>query len=277
MYLPHIPLGILLTDVVVDSMEKGTDDDEQPDEQGSTNSDDYVYDEETAVLDVDEDIFEEAAIEDYEYTDYAADEADVDYSDEYEDDYDEYVEDEYDVNEDSDTVIEGDDDETEMIDDGPLEEAAVIEEEEEIDDEDINIDAGFLNDNNGNSVELPKATPQASVASTASPTGPTFVFYFCVLGGNNKNGAVSSVDVLSNGISNALQSLSIAPMPSTLTKGEGCSAAYTGQSITSCSNGYTTLSPYGYLYKPGSCADYSIYNNNWKPIGSKLTTFRYQQ
>ena len=236
-------------------------------EQG--NSDDYGTEYDDATVQVDEDIFEEpGSVEDYSN----------DYDNDYEyNDYDDSPGNDYDssYNEEDTSVyfneeVEEEED-TEMIDDGPLEEEAVTEDEEEIPDEDINIDAGFLNDNKGNTVELPKVSPRASTATSA---GPTFIFYFCAMGGNNQNGALSAVDVLGNGITNALQALSIAPMPSTVTKGEGCSAAYTGEAITSCSNGYSVLSPYGYLYKPGSCYDYNLYNNDWKQTGAKLTTFR---
>ena len=157
---------------------------------------------------------------------------------------------------------------------GSLEEEAIIEEEEEIEDQDINIDSGFLNDNKGNTVDLPAIETRAS--ATAPSTGFTFIFFFCAFGGMNENGPVTAVDVLSNGISNPLQALSFAAMPNEVTKGGESSAAYTHQSITTCSNGYSILSPYGYLYKPGSCYEYNLYSNSnaWKETGAKLTTYR---
>ena len=52
------------------------------------------------------------------------------------------------------------------------------------------------------------------------------------------------------------------------------SSAYTEGSITTCGQGWTILSPYGYIYKPGVCYDYNINTRGWQTTGAKLTSFR---
>ena len=80
--------------------------------------------------------------------------------------------------------------------------------------------------------------------------------------------------MINTGLGNAAQALSIAPVPSAVMRGGEVSSAYTGSSITTCGNGFTILSPYGYIYKPGVCYDYNLYNNGWEPTGAALTSFR---
>jgi len=245
----------------------------QPNEQGD-EPDISSYDEYETDVVIDESIFEEEDDfyeDDYSYTDEEEevpaadiDETFVDYNE---------PESELDFVEDEDYDYQDELFEAEIMDDGPLEEEAVFEEEDEIPDEDINIDAGFLDNNQGNTVELEQSQPKTSIANP-SGASPTFIFYFCALGGNNANGPVNAVDILNTGFANALQALSIAPMPSRMTQGGGCSAAYTQGTITSCSSGYTILSPYGFLYRPGTCFDYNMHTNAWKQTGAKLTTYR---
>jgi len=260
--LEGVPTDLGSTDAASVGAEGGTN------EQGGS-AEEATYDEYETEVEIDDTFFDEEPEDEYaDYDDYVEDDFFAEAGDEEADVVTNY-DDEYDYNE--------EDFETEIMDDEPLEEEAVVEEEDEIADEDINIDAGFLNDEQGNTVELPEIdTRTTTVKSTQSAAyGPTFIFYFCALGGTNENGPVSAVDILSNGIAGALQqALSIAPMPSKVTQGGECSAAYTGQSITSCSSGYSILSPYGYLYKPGSCYDYNLYNKDWKETGAKLTSYR---
>ena len=46
-----------------------------------------------------------------------------------------------------------------------------------------------------------------------------------------------------------------------------------GESITSCSKGFSTLSPYGFVYNSGSCYDYNLNSAGWKQTGTKLFSF----
>jgi len=249
----------------------------QPNEQGQGQTDIGSYDEyDDADVVIDESIFEEDELyeDDYNFAE-EEEEEDEPVVDAVDTDYDYNIESEpgLDYAEEEDYDYQDELFEAELMDDGPLEEEAVIEDEEEIPDEDINIDAGFLDNNQGNTVELPQSQPKTVISSPAS-TAPTYIFYFCALGGNNANGPVNAVDILNTGLANALQALSIAPMPSKMTQGGRCSAAYTDRSITSCSSGYTILSPYGFLYKPGTCYNYNMGTNAWKQTGAKLTTYR---
>ena len=162
-------------------------------EQGGS---DEAYDEYEADVEIDDSFFDAEYSEDYD--DYAEDSYDDDVAgiDNRFDDNAEYEEDNTDVVFDYDSTDYNEDDfDTELMDDEPLEEEAVVEEEDEIADEDINIDAGFLNDDQGNSVDLPKIdTSTTTVSATqSSAAGPTFIFYFCALGGTNQNGPVREV------------------------------------------------------------------------------------
>ena len=159
----------------------------------------------------------------------------------------------------------------------PPDEAAIDEPEEEQEEVDINIDEGFLSDSSGNTVDIPVAAEtRSNVASLPSTNtgGNTFIFLFCALGGHNTNGAINIVDMINTGLGNAAQALTIAPVPSAVMRGGEVSSAYTGNSITTCGNGFTILSPYGYIYKPGVCYDYNLLNNGWQATGAALTSFR---
>ena len=81
--------------------------------------------------------------------------------------------------------------------------------------------------------------------------------------------------MLQTGLGNAAQSLSIAPVPAAVMRGGEVSSAYTDGRITTCGNGWTILSPYGYIYKPGVCYDYNIQNSGWETTGAELTSFRF--
>jgi len=157
----------------------------------------------------------------------------------------------------------------------PLDEEAVNEEEEEEEEVDINIDEGFLEDNAGNAVDLPVVETRGNVQNApAGHGGNTFIFFFCALGGTNDQGAVNVVDLLNTGLGNAAQSLTIAPLPAQALRGGSTSSAYTNGAITTCSQGFTVFSPYGFIYKPGSCYDYSLTGNSWEDTGARLTSFR---
>jgi len=157
----------------------------------------------------------------------------------------------------------------------PLDEEGLDEDEEEQEEVDINIDEGFLEDNAGNAVDLPVVETRGAVQNApAAHGGNTFIFFFCALGGTNDQGSVNVVDLLNTGLGNAAQSLSIAPLPSQALRGGSTSSAYTNGAITTCSQGFTILSPYGFIYKPGSCYDYSLTANSWEDTGARLTSFR---
>jgi len=169
------------------------------------------------------------------------------------------------------------DEENEAPLDIPLEEEALDEPEEEQEETEVNIDAGFLADSEGTSVDLAgveTVTPASGGNVVRPDQGNTFVFFFCALGGTNSQGAVNIVDLLNTGLGNAAQSLTIAPMPAQVVRGGQTNSAYTNGAITTCSQGFTILSPYGFIYKPGSCYDYSLTANTWKDTGARLTSFR---
>ena len=164
-------------------------------------------------------------------------------------------------------------------------ESGIDEPEEEDEEVDINIDEGFLTDSSGNTVDIPAAeeveqrfggSPDPAPVNSAPGGGNTFIFFFCALGGHNAGGPVSLVDMLQTGLGNAAQSLSIAPVPAAVMRGGEVSSAYTDGRITTCGNGWTILSPYGYIYKPGVCYDYNIQNSGWQTTGAKLTSFRFK-
>ena len=113
--------------------------------------------------------------------------------------------------------------------------------------------------------------------ATAQPSsgGNTFIFFFCALGGHNSGGAVSLVDLINTGLGNAAQSLSLSPLPPAVMRSGEVSSRYSSPgTITTCGNGFTVLSPYGYIYKPGECYDLNIRNNDWRATGAALTSFR---
>ena len=162
-------------------------------------------------------------------------------------------------------------DEAEIPVDLPLEEDAVnVEEEEE--EVEINIDEGFLNDENNEPVELYVNT-KSNVVEPRRNDPP--IFFFFLIGGFNADGSSTNfVDLLNTGLGNSAFSLSVAPLPLAVTEGGESSAAYTGRSITSCGRGVQTLSPYGYLYSPGSCYGYGFTSQRWEARGGKMRSFR---
>ena len=151
-----------------------------------------------------------------------------------------------------------------------LEEDAIqVEEEEE--DVDLNIDDGFLNDENDEPVELPSLTTRTAL--NTSYDAP--LFFFVIVGGIDANGStISLIDLLNTGLGNSAQGLSIAPLPSVVTQGGSCSSAYTKGSITSCGRGVRSLSPYGFQYNPGSCYSYGLETQRWEARGGKMRSFR---
>ena len=139
---------------------------------------------------------------------------------------------------------------------------AIDEPEEEDEEVDINIDEGFLTDGDGATVEVTPIETRAGTPTRAPISsavgGNTFIFFFCALGGHNSNGPIDIVDMIQTGLGNAAQSLTIAPAPASVIKGGEASSAYTNGKITTCGNGWTILSPYGYIYNPGECFDFNI-------------------
>jgi len=148
---------------------------------------------------------------------------------------------------------------------------------------DMNIDSGLLSDSAGTVVDL----PPVKVAVTPS-TQPTYIFYFCAVGGFNTAGSVAAIDMLNLGQTAGLlgqtQALVIPPLPSPVTRGTGeVMASYTGSSLLTCSPGYTVLTPYGFQYLPGTCFDYNLAGalsnqvagaNNWQNRGGKMQAYR---
>ena len=80
--------------------------------------------------------------------------------------------------------------EEETPSDLPLDDDALEEEEEEQEEVDVNIDEGFLEDSEGNKVELPVIQTRGAVETGPAGIntgGNTFIFFFCALGGMNHN------------------------------------------------------------------------------------------
>jgi len=154
----------------------------------------------------------------------------------------------------------------------PLDEDAInVEEEEE--DTDINIEEGFIADNNANTVDiLPRLNLRNNLNTTTKT--PPIIMFFVLLGGFGTNGSISLIDLLNTGLGNSAQALSIAPLPASVLQGGECSSAYTDRSITSCGRGYRSLSPYGYQYNPGSCYSYGLQSQRWEARGGKMRSFR---
>ena len=129
--LEGVPTDLGSTDDASVGAEGGTN------EQGGS-AEEATYDEYETEVEIDDTFFDEEPEDEYaDYDDYVEDDFFAEAGDEEADVVTNY-DDEYDYNE--------EDFETEIMDDEPLEEEAVVEEEDEIADEDINIDAGFLND-----------------------------------------------------------------------------------------------------------------------------------
>jgi len=151
-------------------------------------------------------------------------------------------------------------------------EADAIQEEEEEEDVDINIDEGFLTDNNDNAVELPDLTIRNDL--NEGNRAPLLLMFFVVLGGIDSNGSISIIDLLNTGLGNSAQSLPIAPLPVAVLPCGECFSSYTDRSITTCGRGQRSLTPYGYQYSPGSCYSHDLQSQRWEARGGKMTSFR---
>jgi len=148
--------------------------------------------------------------------------------------------------------------------DDTLEDEGLEEEEPEAEEVDMTIDEGLLTDDKGSRIDLP--------CSKTNVTIPTYIFYFCAIGGLNSGGAISSIDVLKSG---QVGAFSIPPLPGSVTRGGGAvSASYTDNSILTCSQGFTFLSPYGFQYRPGSCYRYGLRNRSWQEEGEEMNNQR---
>lgn len=146
-----------------------------------------------------------------------------------------------------------------------LNEEVLSEDPEDVEEVDMNIDSGFLTDSEGEAVEL---LPRVVKPVTSLPA----IFVFLVIGGVDPSGSsVNLVDVLSASLANLTSALSVAPLP----PGAGCSKctssfSSTSASLTSCSPGSSSLSPYGWLLTRGSCHSLSLADNSWKPSKAAL-------
>ena len=55
--------------------------------------------------------------------------------------------------------------------------------------------------------------------------------------------------------------------------GSECSAAYTGAALMTCTSGSSFLTPYGWIYSPGTCYNYS-FGGGWRGAGGALASYR---
>ena len=55
--------------------------------------------------------------------------------------------------------------------------------------------------------------------------------------------------------------------------GSECSAAYTGAALMTCTSGSSFLTPYGWVYSPGTCYNYS-FGGGWRGAGGALASYR---
>lgn len=108
--------------------------------------------------------------------------------------------------------------------------------------------------------------------TTTPPLPRRNVFVTLVIGGFSPTGPLPSIEVLSPRI--GLRRLPALPY----TTGGGqeyCSAAYTGRDLISCTSGSALLTPYGWVYTPGSCYNLNLFGPiSWQPSGGALTSYR---
>ena len=48
----------------------------------------------------------------------------------------------------------------------------------------------------------------------------------------------------------------------------------TGRSLITCTSGSALLTPYGWLYRPGSCYNLNLASSLWQPAGGSLASYR---
>ena len=157
------------------------------------------------------------------------------------------------------------------------------------DDEEVNIDDGLLDavfdELPGTGNTRPPKTQAPRRPSPPSISSPGGGFYYCIMGGSNANGPVSTVSVMNIGTYAVPRTPLIAPFPSFMTQGNGRAfSIYSGNSLNTCTPGYhaRTLLPastFGPLfgqqsYVPGSCNGYDFRTRQWASTGGKMTTGR---
>lgn len=178
------------------------------------------------------------------------------------------------------------------VDDG------LLDEEEE---DGVNIDDGLLDEvfkdlpGTGTSPP-PKPTPRRTVTQspknkTNCPTCPGGGgFYYCIMGGRDKNGPVAGVTVMNIGTYKVPRRPLISSFPLSMTRGNGRTfSAFSGNSLHTCTPGYpvTTLTPastfhgFGHnffgsrtSFTPGTCNGYNFRSRQWAPTGGQMTTAR---
>jgi len=115
-------------------------------------------------------------------------------------------------------------------------------------------------------------------------------FYYCLMGGRNQNGPISTVSVMNVGSYALPRRPPIAAFPPEMTRGSGRTfSVYSGQSLHTCTPGYpiTTITPAstfhngfgpsflsGQSFVPGTCNGYDFRSRLWSPTGGKMTTVR---
>lgn len=167
----------------------------------------------------------------------------------------------------------------------------VREEEEDDDDNEVNIDDGLLDavfaDLPGNERAKSEPVPRAAKKPSSCSGG----CYYCVMGGTNQRGAVSSVSVMDVGSYRVPRSPLISSFPSFMTQGNGRTfSLFSGSNLHTCTPGYytTTFSPastFGHpahtfsllnrqTFIPGSCNGYNFQNREWASTGGQMRTSR---
>lgn len=151
-----------------------------------------------------------------------------------------------------DETIDLEDSMKEVLIEESLIEEAVVEENE------VNIDAGFLKDDEGSVVEL---VPSRITTSNTSIT--PVIFVFLVVGGLDSAGSpVTAIDVLSSVLANLTSSFAL---PALAVGCPQCTTSFSPAlaSLTSCSPGSSSLSPYGWVGSPGSCSSLRLGASSW--------------
>merc|ERR1719445_2201037 len=168
------------------------------------------------------------------------------------------------------------------------------------DDGESNIDDGLLDavfdELPGTGQTRPPPPPRAPTRPSP-PRGPSSTFpqsggggfYYCIMGGSDVNGPVSTVSVMNIGTYAVPRTPLIAPFPSFMTQGSGDTfSVFNTRSLHTCTPGYyartllpaSTFGPQGFgfaqgqSYVPGSCNEYDFSTRQWTTSGGKMTTSR---
>ena len=164
--------------------------------------------------------------------------------------------DQFDKENDSDTKVDREDD-------------SENERDKTEDDDEVNIDDGLLDavfdELPGTGNTRPPKPPRIPTSTSFPSTGGGF--YYCIMGGSNANGPVSTVSVMNIGTYAVPRTPLISPFPSFMTQGSGRTfSVYSGNSLNTCTPGYhartllpaSTFGPFfGHQsFVPGSCNGY---------------------